>query len=49
MKTMEKGVGACSLTHNTSKVRGACWSSRMGIRTNDKWVNYSCGFTQTKQ
>jgi len=25
------GVGACSLTHNTRKGRGACWSSGMGL------------------
>jgi len=23
------GVGACSLTHNTLRGRGACWSSKM--------------------
>ncbi len=28
---------------------GACWSSRMGIRKNDKWVNYSHTLAQTKQ
>jgi hypothetical protein len=27
----------------------ACWSSGMGIKMNDKWVNYSHGPTQTKQ
>jgi hypothetical protein len=29
--------------------RGVCWSSMMGIRMNDKWVNYSHRPTQTKQ
>jgi hypothetical protein len=29
--------------------RGACWSSRMGTRISDKWVNYSHGPIQTKQ
>jgi hypothetical protein len=29
--------------------RKACWSFEMGIITNDKWVNYSYGPTQTKQ
>ncbi len=29
--------------------RGACWSSKMGIRMNDKQINYSHGHTQTKQ
>jgi hypothetical protein len=31
-----KGVRVCSLTHNTLGVRGACWSFRMGIRTNSQ-------------
>jgi hypothetical protein len=35
-----KGVGVCSLTHNTSEVRQACWSFEMGTRTSDKQVNY---------
>jgi hypothetical protein len=30
-------------------VGGACWSFRMGIRKNDKWVNYSHESIQTKQ
>jgi hypothetical protein len=29
--------------------RGACWRHEMGTKTNDKWVNYSHGPTQTKQ
>ncbi len=28
----EEGVGVRSLIRNTSKVRGACWSSEMGLR-----------------
>jgi hypothetical protein len=27
----------------------ACWSFGMGIRTSDKWVNYSHKPTQTRQ
>jgi hypothetical protein len=27
------------------EVKGACWSSAMGIITSDKWVNYSYGLT----
>ncbi len=42
MKTIkEKGIGICSLTHSTLRVKGMCWSFKMGIRTNDKQVNYS--------
>ncbi len=37
----EKGVGVCSLVCNTSRVKGACWSSRMGTKMNDKQINYS--------
>jgi hypothetical protein len=29
--------------------RGACWGFGMGTRVNDKWVNYSQRFAQTKQ
>jgi hypothetical protein len=36
VKTTKKGMGVCFLTHNTSRVRGAHWSSKMGIRMNDK-------------
>jgi hypothetical protein len=43
VKTIEKGVGVCSLVHNISKIRKMCWSSMMGTRANDKWVNYSYG------
>jgi hypothetical protein len=38
-----------SLARSTSGVRGACWSSKTGIRTIDKWVNYSHKLAQTKQ
>ncbi len=31
------------------KDRVASWSSEMGTRMNDKWVNYSHGLAQTKQ
>jgi hypothetical protein len=30
------GVGARSLTHNTLRGRGACWSSEMGLVRVDK-------------
>jgi hypothetical protein len=37
VKTMiEERVRVRSLTCNTSRVKGACWSFGMGIRTNDK-------------
>jgi hypothetical protein len=29
--------------------RGACWSSEMGTKMNDKWVNHSHELTQTKK
>jgi hypothetical protein len=29
--------------------KGACWSYVMGIKKNDKRVNYSHGLAQTKQ
>jgi len=45
----KEGVRVHYLACNTLGVRGACWSSRMGTRTNDKWVNYSHGLAQTKQ
>ncbi len=40
MKTME-GVAICSLTHNISRVKGLCESSRMKTRTSDKQINFS--------
>jgi hypothetical protein len=50
LKTMEEeGIGAHSLAYNIYRVRKVCWSSRIGIRTNDKHVNYSYQFAQTKQ
>ncbi len=49
VKIMKEGVGARSLVYNTSRVRRACWSSRMRTKTNDKCVNYSYQFVQTKQ
>jgi hypothetical protein len=45
----EEGVGVCSLTYNTLGVRKACYSSEIGTRMSDKWVNYSYGPAQTKQ
>jgi hypothetical protein len=47
MKTTKKGVGVRSVAHNISGVKNPCWSSRMGIKMNDKRVSY--GATQTKQ
>ncbi len=49
METLEEGVGVFSLTHSTLGGKRACWSSRMGIRMNDKQVNYSHECAQTKQ
>ncbi len=37
------------LSSQHSEGRGACWNFRMGIKTNDKWVNYSHKPAQTKQ
>jgi hypothetical protein len=49
VKTIEEeGVGVCSLGCSILGVRRACWSLVIGIRTNDKWVNYSYGPAQTK-
>jgi hypothetical protein len=45
----EERVGECSLICNITGVKRACWRFGMGTRTNDKWVNYSHGFAQTKQ
>jgi len=44
----EKKIRVCSLIRNISKVKGVCWSSMMGIRMNDKQVNYSYGPAQIK-
>jgi hypothetical protein len=49
MKTTVEGVGVHSLTHNTAGVRRAYWNFGMGIKTSNKWVNYSYGSTQSKQ
>jgi hypothetical protein len=36
MKIVEKeGIGVHFLTHSTFRVRGACWSYGMGIRTSE--------------
>jgi hypothetical protein len=45
----EKGVGVCSLVCSILKVRKACWSFEMGIKTSDKQVNYSYQSAQSKQ
>jgi hypothetical protein len=49
IKTSKERIGVRSLAHITSGVKGACWSSGMGIRKSDKQVNYSHGPTQTEQ
>jgi hypothetical protein len=47
---MEKeGIKVYSLTYNTLGVKMACESFEMGIKMNDKQVNYSYGPAQTKQ
>jgi hypothetical protein len=48
VKITKEGVGVFSLPCNILGVRGACWSSGMGIRTSDKWVNYSYRTKETK-
>jgi hypothetical protein len=45
----ENGGGVCFLVYSILGVKGVCWSSRVKIKTNDKWVNYSHGPAQTKQ
>jgi hypothetical protein len=47
--TEEKGTWVCSLVHSILGVKGACQSFGMGIKTNDKWVNYSYGHAPIKQ
>jgi hypothetical protein len=49
VKTSEEGIGVRSLACSTSGVKRERWSPGMETRTNDKWVNYSNGLTQTKQ
>lgn len=45
----EKEIGTCFLTHNTFRVKKVCLSFRIGTGTNDKYVNYSYQYAQTKQ
>jgi len=45
----EGGVGARSLAHNTLRGRGACWSSRMGLRKVDKLHSFTRARTQPTQ
>jgi len=47
--TEERGVGARSLTHNTLKGRGACWSSGMGLGRVDKLHSLTWACTQPTQ
>jgi hypothetical protein len=49
MKTTKEGIRARSLVRNTSGVRNECWSSKMGIKKNDKCFNYSYQSAQIKQ
>jgi hypothetical protein len=46
-----KGIRSWGMLPNSYHFGGrkACWSFEMGIKTNDKWVNYSHGLAQTKQ
>jgi len=44
----EERVRVHSLINNTPKVKRACWSSGMGTRMSDKWINYSHKLTQAK-
>jgi len=43
------GVGAHSLTHNTLRGRGACWSSRMGLGRVEKLHSLTWACTQPTQ
>ncbi len=45
----ERGVGARSLAHNTLRVRGACWSSGMGLGRVDKLHSLTRACTQLTQ
>jgi hypothetical protein len=49
VKTMTKKIQVYFLIRNISGVRNVCYSSKMGIRMNDKRVNYLYGPAQTKQ
>ncbi len=49
MKTTEHGIKTCYLVCNTYGVRGSCWNFGMGTMINDKCVNYSYKYAQTKQ
>jgi hypothetical protein len=49
-KTAEgERVGARSLTHNTLRGRGACWSFRMGLGRVDKLYSLTQACTQPTQ
>ncbi len=45
----EGGVGACPLVHSTLRGRGACWSSRMGLRQVDKLHSVTRACTKPTQ
>ncbi len=49
MKIMEEKIRVYFFAHNISRVKGVCWSFKMGIKTNDEWINYSYRYTQSKQ
>jgi hypothetical protein len=49
VKTSKEGIKAHSLIHSIFGVKRACWNFGMGIRTNDKRVNYSYQFAQIKK
>jgi hypothetical protein len=36
VKTMEKGIGVCSLARSTLAVKRVCWNSRMGTKMNSQ-------------
>jgi hypothetical protein len=44
----EEIIGVRSLTCGTLGVKRLCWSSKMRTKKNDKWVNYSYRYAQTK-
>jgi hypothetical protein len=47
--TEKKGVWVCSLVRSILGVKGACQNFGMGIKTSDRWVNYSYGHAPTKK
>jgi hypothetical protein len=45
VKTMEEGIGVRSLVCSILGVKKVCWNFKMGMKMNDRRVNYSHGPT----